>query len=226
MRSDKSAATEMRRNGLSYKQIHEKLRVPKATLSDWFAHKEWSQKIKTRLDQRMRKEHTVRIIELDRVRGLHLQKVYAEARKEAREDFEILKFDPLFIAGIMLYWGEGDKRNRNQVRLTNTDPSMIALFVTFLLHACKIPEQRISAHLLIYPDNDAGTCKTYWSTTSKIELSKFTKCTLIQGRHKTNRLPYGICMVTVSSTYLKEKMTAWMELLPQELMSKKYYASI
>ncbi len=216
----------MRKTGLSYRELHAKLRIPKSTLSDWFSNKDWSNEIKTRLDKKARKGHIVRIIELDRIRGLNLEKVYNDARLEARTEFETLKYDPLFIAGIMLYWGEGNKKNKNRVSLTNTDPDMIRLFVRFLTHACRIPTERISAQVLIYPDHDAKTCIDFWSASSSIVSSKFTKCTVIKGRHKTNRLPYGICMVNVSSTYLKEKVKAWLNILPKELMQKRNHESM
>lgn len=220
IRVDKDVAVQMRRSGLSYRELHAKLKIPKSTLSDWFSNKDWSNEIKARLDQAARLEHGIRIRELDRIRGINLEKVYAEARSEAREEFGALKYDPLFIAGIMLYWGEGDKRSRNQVRITNTDPELIRLYVCFLLRACRIPVERISAHVLIYPDHEAAVCREYWAKTSNIPIAKFTKCTTIKGRHKTHRLPYGICMVVVSSTYLKEKVNEWLNILPMELMQK------
>ncbi len=86
----------------------------------------------------------MRIRELDRIRGLNLTRVYEEARSEARQEFEQLKYHPLFIAGLMLYWGEGDMRSRSQVRLINTDPEMIPLFVFFLRHVCLIPEKKLA----------------------------------------------------------------------------------
>jgi hypothetical protein len=39
--------------------------------------------------------------------------------------------DPLHVAGCMLYWAEGDK-NRNQARLSNSDPEVIRTYVAFL----------------------------------------------------------------------------------------------
>ena len=147
------------------------------------------------------------------------------AKNEALSDLQELKYNPLFIAGIMLYWGEGDKKNKHRVRLTNTDPDMIKLFSQFLA-ACNVPKERIYAQAIIYPDLDHETCRLYWSNKSGIPLSNFTKCSVIQGRHKNNKLPYGICIVGVSSSYLKVKLLEWIRLLPRELMEKKYYANM
>lgn len=123
-------------------------------------------------------------------------------------------------------WGEGDKRTRGQVRLANTDPELIRLFVFFLKNACQVPSERIKASVLIYPDLDPEMCRTYWLTRSSIKTQNFHKCVVILGRHKTRKLSYGVCSIFVTSTYFKEKILEWLRLMPYELMSRKYYASI
>ncbi len=217
----------MRRAGKSYNEIRAALKIPKATLSDWFSKVNWSNDIAKKLAASVQKQHTVRLIELDKVRGTHLKRAYEEARKEARTDLLELKYNPLFIAGLMLYWGEGDKSQaRNGVRLSNTDPLLIKLYVFFLTHACRIPIARIKAHILVYPDLDEEKCVQYWAKASGLPISNFTKCTRIIGRHKTKRLMWGVCLVAVSSTYFKEKVLEWLKIFPKELMNKEYYESI
>src|SRR5688572_23770642 len=109
MRKDKNAAYQLRLSGKSYNEIYEILKVPQSTLSDWFSKKEWSIKIRDRLALSAQEVSTMRIVELNKVRGKHLAEVYEQARQEARKEFKFLKYNPLFIAGLMLYWGEGDK---------------------------------------------------------------------------------------------------------------------
>ncbi|MDO8604295.1 MAG: hypothetical protein Q7K40_02760 [bacterium] len=227
MRKDKEIAFKMRKNGKSYNEIREALKIPKATLSGWFSEINWSKDIAKKLAASVQKQHTIRLIELDRIRGTHLKRAYEEAREEARKEMAELKYNPLFIAGLMLYWGEGDKSSiRNGVRIANTDPSLIKLYIFFLTRACKIPIERIKAHVLIYPDLDATKCIQYWAEASGLPESNFTKCTTIVGRHKTKRLGWGVCLVAVSSTYFKEKMLEWLKMFPSELMNKEYYESI
>ena|SRR3989338_5098628 len=226
MRDDKSVATEMRKKGASYSDIYKELRVPKATLSDWFGGEKWSQELRDRLAKDALKESTVRIIDLDKIRGEKLSHVYEQARKEAREEFERLKYHPLFIAGLMLYWGEGDKVTKHSTRLINTDPVMIKLFVNFLLHACKIPVERIRAQAIIYPDIDPESTVRFWSERSGIPTDKFSKCSVIKGRHKIRRISRGTCTVCVSSTYFKVKVLEWLSILPNDLMSSEYYENM
>jgi len=226
MRGDREAATILRRAGKSYDEIYRALKIPKATLSNWFAGIDWSAAIKKQLVQRSIAVSTQRMLVLDAIRGSHLRKVYQAAREEARKEFDQLKYNPLFIAGIMLYWGEGDKRTRHTTKLTNTDPEMIRLFVSFLRNACFVPKEKIRASLVIYPDLDSDECVVYWSRQSSIPCRNFVKSSVIVGRHPERRLGRGICLVYISSTYFKVKMLEWMSLLPQELMRKGYYANM
>lgn len=226
MRKDKEEAFRLRREGNSYTQIRGKLRIPLATLSDWFRDVDWSGEVKRRLQEESKKTSAIRIRELDRVRGEHLEKVYEEAREEARQELETLKYNPLFISGIMLYWGEGTKTIRNQVRFANSDPEMIRFYVQFLRKACFIPEEKIKAAVTAYPDLEEESVKRFWSFASDIPLSRFHKTQVIQGRHPTKRLAYGVCTVVISSTYFREKVLLWLKSLPGELIDKRYYENI
>lgn len=226
MRNDKENAIKMRKQGKSYGEIRESLKIPKSTLSGWFTDQEWSQDIKKRLTDSARKELTVAMGEMNRVRGNRLKRAYEGARDEARKEFETLKYSPVFIAGMMLYWGEGDKLTRQHVKLTNTDPEMVKLYVLFLTSVLRIPKTRIRLHLLLYPDLDDWLCQVYWSNASGLSRGHFTKSTVIQGKHKTRRLSFGVCIVNISSTYLKVKILEWLKLLPGELMNRGYYENI
>ena len=226
MRRDKEEARHLRLNGKSYQEISEILKTPKSTLSGWFGKEDWSAEIRKKLTDAIQEAHTVRLIELNKVRGEHLDQTYEEARREATEELELLKYNPLFIAGLMLYWGEGDKLSKSKVRLTNTDARMIKTFVLFLREVCNIPEDKIRAQILVYPDLNEAETKAYWVKESGIAPDRFTKSTLIQGRHATRRLGYGVCMAYVSSSYFKAKVLTWIELLPKELISNQYYENI
>ena len=216
----------MRRIGKSYNEIVAALRIPKSTLSGWLAHVDLSRELKQRLQKDRQVGHVIRLQELNKHRGAHLARAYAEARTEAKEEFDTLKYNPLFIAGIMLYWGEGDKLTKYAVTITNSDPILIRLYVFFLENICRVPPAKIKAHVLIYPDLNEETCRLYWASRSHISLSRFTKCTVIQGKQKKRPLKYGVCMVVISSTYFKVKMLEWLKLLPKELMNSRYYENI
>lgn len=223
MRTDKEQAMGLRKLGKSYAEIERELKIPRSTLSVWFKNSAWSQGIKENLNCIAQANSTVRIIELNNIRGEHLEKLYAQARVEALEDFEALKYHPTFIAGVMLYWGEGDKASLHRVSLTNTDPAMIKIFMIFLKEACGISDEKIKAWLLLYPDLMESDCKDYWASEAGLQNITFNKSILIDGRHKTRRLGYGVCTVGVSSRYFKEKMLLWISLFPDMLAKRELY---
>ncbi len=226
MRKDKENAIEMRRQGKSYREIRAALKVPLGTLSHWFGDIDWSKDIAKRLAKEIQADHTVRLLELNKIRGEHLKRAYEAARAEAAEELKVLKYNPLFIAGIMLYWGEGGKDPKDAVKFANTDAEMIAFYIQFLTKACRIPMGKIKGHVLYYPDLQENICRSYWSKTSGIPIENFTKSTLIKGRHQVRRLTWGVCIVTVSSFYFKQKVLEWIKLLPGELMNRAYYETL
>lgn len=223
MRKDKEKALLLRKSGKSYKQIKEELGIPTSTLSDWLRPHQWSKNIKESLSKTANKNSSIRIQRLNNIRGKHLEKLYKEAKIEAFEEFEKLKYHPLFIAGLMIYWGEGDRITRHNVRISNTDPAMIRLFSDFLIKICNSPKDRIKLSLLLYPDLDDEECKEYWSKNTRIPISRFNKSIFITGKHKTKRLQYGVCSIVFTSTYLKQKLLIWLKTLPKEMAGEEYY---
>jgi len=233
MRNDKHIALKLRKEGKSYKKISAELDIPKSTLSEWFSGKSWSTEIKNEL---ARKANFISGKRLDRYnieRKVLREKQREKARQDAKKEFIELSTNPLFIAGIMLYWGEGDSKLENGlVRLSNTNPNIMRIFTLFLIKICKIPTERIKSWVLLYHDLNEKKCLEFWSNATGLQLSQFTKPTYIQGRHPTKRLSYGICQVTCTNRLAKEKIAVWIDLfqaqekfklhnLPKSLLSIK-----
>lgn len=218
MRKDKAEVLQLRKLGKSYNEIRRQIRIPKSTLSEWLSSVAWSKRIKKVLVEKSKTQSAIHLRKLDKVRGAHLARIYQEAQEEARQEFDHLKFYPLFITGVSLYWGEGDRATEHQVKIVNTDPKMIRLFVYFLQKVCNVPQERIRAYILLYPDLAEKECRTFWINESTLPSVNFGKSTVIQGRHKTRRLRHGVCTVGVSSKYLKQKMLVWLDLLPDQLL--------
>ncbi|OGG54994.1 hypothetical protein A3D62_03040 [Candidatus Kaiserbacteria bacterium RIFCSPHIGHO2_02_FULL_49_11] len=218
MRDDKDKAVGLRKLGKSFNQIQEELGIPKSTLSGWFKDKGWSQEVTKRSARDARFKHVIHIQNMNRIRGEKLRALYEKAKDEAATEFDKYKHNPLFISAITAYWGEGDKGSKYLIRITNTDPRMLAIFRKFLINICAFPDDKIKAAMFIYPDLDEETCYKYWSR--KTGIKKFTKTMVLPSRHKTRRLPYGVCTLVISNRYLKEKMIVWLNLLPSLLLDK------
>ncbi len=217
MRTDKEKAFDLRASGKSYNDIAATLGMSRSTLSLWFKGHSFSEEIRKSLTLNASAVSTERLHKLNKVRGDSLNAFYHRAMIEATLELEMHKCDPLFIAAVSAYWGEGDKRSRNNVRLINTDPVMLQLFIEFLTRFCLVPKESIRAALFIYPDLDEDVCRQYWE--GEIGISNFHKTMVLPSRHKTNKLQYGTCSVIVSNTYLKKKMLLWIDQLPKIVLN-------
>lgn len=222
MRDDKKKATKLRQFGKSYTEISKILNVPKSTLSKWFSNEEWSLDVTKKLQGKAIIDSKKRIKSLNISRQIKLEELYVRADEEAEREFLKNRNDALFISGVMLYWGEGDKKFENgRVKVSNTDPSIIKIFRNFLIKFSNYPTEKIKGWILLYPDINKESALSYWSRETGIIKSNFTKSTVIQGRHKTHRLPYGTCTIHITNKYLKKKILKWIDLYKNELVSLK-----
>jgi hypothetical protein len=64
--------------------------------------------------------------------------------------------------GLGLYWGEGNKADKNSVRLGNTDSSLINKYIDFLIKICQVNPDKLRFGLQIFSDTDPGTALNYW----------------------------------------------------------------
>ena len=220
MRKDKEKAFELRRQDKSYKQISRELGIPIGTLAGWLKNELWSKDIRDKLGSEASLAFPSKLrlmVAANKKRWSDLHETY---RKEATKEFPVLRDNPLFLAGIMLYWGEGEKQKKSsQVRLSNSEPEMLKIFYLFLTKVLEIHPNKIFAWLLLYPDLIDSVQKNFWSKTTNIPLENFKKSIYIKGRHPTKRLSYGVCTVAVSSRALKERILKWLELYQNHLQT-------
>ena len=157
-------------------------------------------------NREMRREH---MKSMNAARKISLDATYKAAGELARDSFIANMSDQLFVSGLSLYWGEGDKRTRHQVRLTNTDPALVKIFLKFLLKYSELPLERVWVSLIRYPDTTSEGCEMYWQDQLGLGAEHFQKTVEIQGRGTERRSAYGICVVGISSSVLKVKMLTW-----------------
>ncbi|KKT72320.1 MAG: hypothetical protein UX02_C0009G0007 [Candidatus Moranbacteria bacterium GW2011_GWC1_45_18] len=208
-----SRARKLRLEGKSYSCISKVLSIPKSTLSDWFSASKWSSDIKDELiNVRHKNNNLVAANEerLRRVKQRHL--LYLD---EARKEFEVLKKDPLFLVGISLYWGEGEKTNSGRVSVVNTDPNMVKIMARFYRECLNISEDQLRVGLFIYKDLNEEYILDFWSKTLGISRKQFIKTQILESRTPISRRrsKYGICSLYCSNTELSIKIREWIRLL-------------
>src|SRR3989344_2131870 len=220
MRSDKFKAYKLRLAGRSYNEITRLLKVPKSTLSGWFADLELTEKATKRLKDR---------VHVASLRGLIArnknQTALAETRSREMYDRgeklikDISKRD-LLIIGAALYWAEGYKRpvvirgktrTSHRVSLTNSDPNLICIFLQFLRETCEVPNQKITIWIRYFEHQDPAYLLDFWQKKCNIPYSNFRKTLQTvsissQRKRSYNSLPFGVAQISVNSTNLYHKI--------------------
>ena len=217
MRHDKDIAFKLRRKGKTYRQIEKELNVSRSTLCEWFRNEVWSDHITKSNTNSHIKRSTEHLIKLNEGRKRILEIKYNQVEIDAANEFEKFKTDPLFMAGLMLYAGEGDRLDRCSIRFANIDFDLHKIFLNFIDHFMNIDNKRIKFGLLLYPDLNVEQCKKKWSSELKISQENFHKPQVIFGKHKTRRLHFGVGTVIISDSFLKRKLLYWINKAKKEI---------
>ncbi|MBI4035112.1 MAG: hypothetical protein HY381_01805 [Candidatus Chisholmbacteria bacterium] len=210
---------ELRKQNLSYSELSKKLSVPKSTVAGWLQTQPWSTNITLELTKRLGKVNARRIVLMNKARRQQAVDRHNSYRKQAQEEFKQLKKDWLFIVGLSLYWGEGEKTNTGRVAVINSDPSLLKIIINFYRQSLKVPEEKLRAALFIYSDHNEKKMLNFWSEKLSLPEDQFIKTQVLPSRKSlTSRsLKYGVCSAYFSSTEMSVKIQEWIRLLGNEL---------
>jgi hypothetical protein len=205
----------LRRHGLTYGEIRALIPVPKSTLSGWLRDirlsAEQVEAIKARTGPGTRRGIP---IDTQWRRRDEIRAIVADARTFARARLE----DSFFVAGVVLYWGEGSK-TRNFVDLTNSDPAALRLFIAWVrAYLGRDTEFQLGLHL--HQGNDEEAAKRYWRGELRMPGAPFGKSHIkAEGTgHRKNHLPFGVCRVrTRRAADNWHRVMAWIEIVASEL---------
>lgn len=109
--------------------------------------------------------------------------------------------------GLGLYWGEGTKSNVHSVRLGNTDPELLKVFMRFLIRLFNVKSTDMRFGLQIFTDINPQTALRYWTRELGVKPSQFYKITVtISGSLGTYRKksPYGVVTVHYHNKKLRD----------------------
>jgi hypothetical protein len=213
MRKDKAVAFKLRKEGKSYRQIQKELEISRSTLCDWFKNEEWSKHVKNKNIELNIKLSNERLKILNESRNGMLEEKYNNTRKEAEKEFHVFKNEPLFMAGLMIYAGEGDKRNDHLSRVSNSDFYIHKIFIRFTEKYLNIKRENIKISLILYPDLNIKKCLDKWLQELNVPIINFYKTQIIKGKEKTKKLQYGVGISIISGIVeVKKKILKWLEL--------------
>lgn len=205
----------LRREGKSYIAISNELNISKSTISNWFSKKVWSKEIKFHLNSSRLKMAKNNLLKANLVRKENQLKRKKKYLNEAKLEFEKLINYPLFLVGLGIYWGEGDKTNNGRVAVINTDPELLKIVVDFYRKCLGVLDINLRIGLFVYEDIDKNMAISFWSDILKIPKQQFIKIQTLKSRSTLtkNKSKHGICSLYFSSTEFSVKIHEWIRLL-------------
>ncbi|MBI5079555.1 hypothetical protein HZB06_02740 [Candidatus Wolfebacteria bacterium] len=206
-------ATRLRKKGLSYSEILEKIPVAKSTLSLWLKSIGLSKKQKQRLTDKKLASALRGAARKKEIRIQNTQIIFQEAAK----DIKNVSQRELFLIGVALYWAEGSKQKdhsiSNRVRFSNSDPKMIKLFLLWLDKICGINFPNIRCDLYIHEEADIVNAKSFWEKEINMPIRGiYYKKSKITKRKNIGDNYFGLVSINVKqSTNLNRKISGWID---------------
>jgi len=113
----------------------------------------------------------------------------------------------LYGLGLGLYWGEGNKRNTNSLRLANTDFRLIKKYIEFLKDAYQIEEKKLKFGLQVFGDIDGKEALNFWIKSLGVQRKQFQKTVYLprrgMGTYK-HRAENGVLIVYFNNKKLRD----------------------
>lgn len=223
--NEKQKAIKLRREGKSYSEILQVVKVAKSTLSLWLRE--------VGLSVPQKQQLTAKRLAGIMKGGLakRNQRLAITKKIEAEAVIEIGKITKreLFLIGTALYWAEGSKQKLHHsvsqpVIFSNSDLHMIKVFLVWL-HAIdvKTTDIKFSIYLHETASTRSNEIRRYWSKSLKLRINKFDKIYLKKGSSKSYRKNKGegyygqLRIVIRKSTNLSRRINGWAMAITESL---------
>lgn len=187
-------------------EISERLAIGKTTVWYWIKHHPLAPPGKA-LQTPKRTEARLRAAKVNSERAAALR---LDAYNQGWDEFDDLVNMPGFRDFICMYIGEGYKRNRNTVSISNSDPQVISLANHWLRKLGR--GKKIKFAVQYHADQDLERLRRFWACRvgvdqEDIKLQRKSNSNQLKGRKWHSK--WGVLSVTVHDTYLRSRLQAW-----------------
>lgn len=221
---ERNKALELRQRGKSIKEIAKKLKVSKSTVSLWCRDIELSPEQIQRLQERMVSRNYMGRLKGARIQYKRRIKRTKHFKRQGLNRLGKLSDRDFLIAGAALYWGEGSKKEKQGVRISNSDPEIIKFMLRWFKKVWDVHNDHINLSVTINKihENRVKEVEEYWSEITKIPKEQFYKTILIKAKNKKNykNFPthYGTLTIKIrKSTNLHRQVIGMVEGLAQRI---------
>lgn len=211
---ERKVAEELRRWGLTYREILEQVPVSKSTLSGWLCDIILTQAQQARIHGKNLHVRG-RFVEYNRRKRENAIARHEVWHAEAKSEAGTLPSEVLKWVGVALYWGEGAKSGPNKVAFSNSDPKMIQFIMRWFREICHVPEHKFRISVQVHDDQGLEEIQDFWSKVAQIPRGRFTKPAVrvsrSSQRKRVNLLPYGTAHIEICDTRLFHRILGWIE---------------
>ncbi|MDD3481089.1 MAG: helix-turn-helix domain containing protein [Patescibacteria group bacterium] len=214
---EKIQATSLRRKGKSLTEISDILDISKSTASLWCRNIELT-------------KSQIKALEKKRITGSYmgcLKGARAQRNKREEQEKRLLQEGisetsgigkkEFFTAGLGIYWGEGMKTS-GVTGIVNSDPKMIKFMIIWFKTFCEAKNKDFICRVGINQKHQGRVkyIEKYWSKTSGIPLSQFTKTAIYKSESKKEYLNpenyYGTLRIKIrNGSRHQRKIKGWIE---------------
>lgn len=201
----KREVIQLRLQGKSYSEIKREIQVSKGSLSLWLRNIQLTNE--QLLGLKKKKDRAVERFRL--AMKLKRQKRVSSYYKNQLKQLMPLTEKEIFVAGLFLYLGEGNKASRNSVSITNTDPSVIKFTLYWMINCLKVPIENIRVQLHLYSDMDIIKESNYWQKELGLNGSNFIRPYIKKSMRTSidqKGFGHGTCGLWIHNTVLKENI--------------------
>lgn len=226
MRQDKNTAIQLRMQGKSYSQISDELKVPKSTLSLWLKDVVISIEAKNIIQSRVKSTSLDKLIERNKNRPALVKAQHQIIREAAEIESKKYFKDPLFVAGLALYWGEGYKRGAEgskwkSIDFTNSDPEMIKVMIIFFVKFFNISPKELKAQIQLHDPLKTSAAISYWVKITGIPAKNFIKTnhslSTASKQRVAKKLEFGTIHLRINDVKKFFRLIGWMDGLKKYL---------
>ncbi len=211
----KKEALILRTQDKSYNEISRLLNIPKSTLSTWLKAVPLSEKVKNRNIDRAKIIWAKNIIKFNKIRSKKYQEHTKQLINNFARNIPPVSNRDLFFTGLALFWAEGGKKEKSNVRFVNSDPQIIQAIMRFFREVCSVPDEKFTLRIHLYPNIQEEVAKKFWLKITKLQMSQFRGSQYQISRsskrkRSINRLPYGTLHINIGDAHLNKKIRGWL----------------
>ncbi len=206
-------AVKLRKSGSSINAIAQLLLVSKGSVSFWCKDIKLNKKQIQNIATKSKHHATLSLLQASERQREARQRNIQEMTQQGIMEVGSLSPRDIQMIGLGLYWGEGYKKGNQELGFTNSDPIMINFYIHWLKSLYKIEKSSLILRISInnLHIDRADQILKFWSKTTKIPISQFTKTSFIKSTSKkiydNKQIHFGTLRIKVRrGTELRRKI--------------------